>query len=133
MSQNDLTKQIVETCDRYRDALVAIVSLVAAREYPAEEQSKLAAETRRTMEQIKAKDFISANEAAMLFGCSPQHLRNLVQRALDGKTPYPIPFRDLDGVVTFPVAELLEWSRTPKPKAKKASRKEKPSLRALAS
>src|ERR1700730_172179 len=123
MNQNDFTEQLDETWDRQRDALIAIVSLLAAREYPAEEHSKLAAETRRTIEQIKAKDFISANEAAMLFGCSPQHLRNLVQRALDGKTPYPIPFRDLDGVVTFPVLELLEWSRTPKPKTKKVSRK----------
>ena len=130
--QDDLAKHIAEICDRDRDALIAIVGLLTVRESRAEEQNDLADETRRTMQQIKAKDFISANEAAMLFGCSAQHLRNLVQRALDGKAMYPIPFRDLDGVVTFPVAELLEWSRTPKPTAKKASRRE-PALRALAS
>jgi hypothetical protein len=112
---------------------MAIVGLLAAREPANQKENELAEETLRTVGQIKAKDFISASEAAFLFGCSPQHLRNLVQRAIDGKAAYPIPFRDLDGVVTFPVSELLEWSRTPKPKVKKRSRKNKASLTALAS
>jgi hypothetical protein len=127
------SKRVAEICDRNRDAIVAIVGFLTVPESPANEQNELAEETRRTMAQIKTKDFISANEASVLFGCSAQHLRNLVQRALDGKATYPIPFRDLDGVVTFPVSELLEWSRTPKPKAKKPSRRNKSALRVLAS
>jgi hypothetical protein len=93
-----------------------------------------AEEIRRTQDEIKAKCFVSPNEAALLFGCSPQHLRNLVQRAIDGKTDSPIPFRDLDGVIALPIAELLEWARIVKPKgAKNRSRRKKNRLEVVAS
>jgi hypothetical protein len=129
----DIAAQIAEACDRNRDALLGVVQLLATAEASPAPVNERADKIRHTLDEIKAKDFVSPNEAALLFGCSPQHLRNLVQRAIDKKTDYPIPFRDLDGVVTFPVSELLEWSRTPKPKIKKPSRKNKTALRALAS
>jgi len=60
-------------------------------------------------------------------------LRNLVQRAIDGKANEPVPFRDLDGVVVFPMNELMEWSRKPKHTGKPANRKNKTHLKAVAS
>jgi len=133
MKEDDITILAIETCNRLKDTLVAIAGRVATRDTASFEENEVARATRLAIEQIKAKEFISPAEAALLFGCSAQHLRNLVQRAQEGKATYPIPFRDLDGVVTFPVSELLEWSRVPKPRIRKASSKNKRGLRALAS
>ena len=49
----------------------------------------------------------------------------LYLQAFDNQPGLSIPFRDLDGVVTFPLADLLEWSRLPKPKLKKGGQKKK--------
>jgi hypothetical protein len=92
-----------------------------------------ASELRRRLARINAKEHISVGEAAILLSCSDGHIRNLVQRAIDERTEHPIPFRDLDGVVVFPIQELLEWSRIHKPKTKKAIKKAKPQLRAVSS
>src|SRR5216684_827232 len=106
MNEDDVAKQVAEICDRNKEGLLAIVGLLIAREPARPEVPDVQAqETRRLIERIKAKDFSSTNEAALLLGCSPQHLRNLVQRAIDQTTEYPIPFRDLDGVVVFPIHE----------------------------
>src|SRR5262249_52687950 len=97
---------------------------------PADDRTE---EIRSMTTAIRAKTFITAGEAATLFGCSAQHLRNLVQRAIDGKANEPIPFGDLDGVIIFPVEELIEWSRKPKQGVKRSTRKNKTHLKAIAS
>ena len=131
LSAEEIATQVAEVCDRNRDALLGVVRLIMANQ-PSQVPADDHGEIRQTIAKIKAKDFISVNEGALLFGCSPQHLRNLVQRAIEGKATAPIPFRDLDGVVTFPLADLLEWSRLPKPKLKKGGQK-KTHLQAVAS
>ena len=93
-----------------------------------------AADTRQVIEKIKAKEFASVAEVAQLMGCSNSHVRNLVEKAIADQATYPIPFADLDGVRVFPVQELLQWTRIPKPKVKETSTKrnrEKPHLAAL--
>ena len=134
MKTENVTAEVGLICDRNRDALLAIVRLLseqcqALKTGEPHEQPKA---TSRAIEQIKAKEFASASEAAILFGCSPQHLRNLVQKALDGQTEHPSPFRDLEGVMVFPIPELMEWSRKPKPRMKNTRAKNKTTLRALA-
>ncbi len=83
-----------------------------------------AATARLALDKIKAKEYASVAEAAFLMNCSDSHVRNLVDKAIVGKAPFPIPFADLDGVRVFPVQELLEWTRIPKPKAKKTRKNE---------
>lgn len=132
-NQEQIEKQLAELCDRNREALLGVVRLIMANQPGQGHADSHGEEIRQTIARIKSKDFISANEAAVLFGCSPQHLRNLVQRAIDGEATEPIPFRDLDGVVTFPLSELIEWSRRPKERAKKRAPKNKSHLQAVAS
>ena len=69
--------------------------------------------------RIRAKDFLSASEAALLLGCSDGHLRNLVREAKKGRKRHPVPFCDLDGVYTFPREELLRWAAEPKARLRK--------------
>ncbi len=134
MKIENVTAEVVSICDRNRDALLAIVRLLSEESEKLETSTRedQSSEVRQAITQIKAKEFASVNEAAVLFGCSAQHLRNLVQKAVDGKTTCPIPFRDLDGVVVFPIPELLEWSRMPKRRTKNSGRSAKNTLRVLA-
>lgn len=67
------------------------------------------------LQRIKAKEFLTVNEVALLLSCSPSHVRNLVKKAQQRKSKRPIPFRDLDGVTVFHRLELLEWSERSKP------------------
>ena len=114
---NDIKAELARICDQFREGLLAtVVSLCASQLTPALDEGS--EETRRTIEKIKAKEFISVEEAALLFGCSEQHLRNQVQKAIDGASVHPIPFADLEGVVRFPLAKLLEWAPIPKPRAR---------------
>jgi hypothetical protein len=76
---------------------------------------------REALRQIMSKEFISVREARLLLGCSDGHIRNLVDKARKGKTTYPIPFLDLDGVSVFPRVKLLEWAERPKRKLRAAS------------
>jgi|SRR5215831_4811422 len=128
-SVDELLARVSQLCDRNRDAILEALRLMLAAHASsmAQQQGK---ESTGAIVEIRAKDFISVNEAALLLGCSAQHLRNLVQRALDGKTVTPIPLCDLDGVITFPLDELMEWSR--KPKASSKSRRNS-TLKAAAS
>jgi hypothetical protein len=73
-------------------------------------------EYRRKLTLLYAKDFWKPAEAAFVLGCSDTHLRNLVKKAQEGRTSRPIPFIDLDGAVSFPRQQLLEWAGQPKPK-----------------
>jgi len=58
---------------------------------------------------IKAKEFVSIPEAALLLNCSNSHLRNLITKAREGEAEHPIPHRDLDGVTVFNREQLLAW------------------------
>jgi hypothetical protein len=80
-----------------------------------------ALEIGKTLRAIRAKEFITIREAHVLLGCSDGHIRNLVDKARRGKTSYPIPFLDLDGVTVFPLAKLLEWAERPKLKKRAVS------------
>lgn len=67
-------------------------------------------ESRQKLQRIMAKEFVTVNEAACLLSVSDQHIRNLITKAKKGQAKRPIPYRDLDGVTTFRLSELLEWS-----------------------
>lgn len=86
--------------------------------------SEEAQKVQQTLSLIKAKEFVTIKDAAFLLSCSDSHIRNLISKAKKGKTPYPIPYRDLDGVTTFRLAELLEWTEARKSKLKAVRRKE---------
>ena len=75
----------------------------------------------KTLRMIRAKEFITIREAHVLLGCSDGHIRNLIDKARKGRTSYPIPFLDLDGVTVFPLAKLLEWAERPKLKKRAVS------------
>ena len=107
---NQIERQFAELCDLHRDVLLSVLRLVTSQT-PTLETGK---DVPDTLSAIKGKEFISAGEAAELFGCSAQHFRNLVQRAIDGKATEPVTFRDLDGVITFPLSELIEWRKSRK-------------------
>ncbi len=77
-----------------------------------------ALEFQRILRRIYAKENISIQEAAVLLNCSDGHVRNLVKKAKNKKSQHPIPFLDLDGVITFNREELLAWGRKPKTKQK---------------
>lgn len=79
-----------------------------------------AEELRAKLARIRAKEFVSVAEAALLLGCSDGHVRNLVRRAKKGEARAPVPFRDLDGVVVFKLEELLAWSELPKSRPRAA-------------
>jgi len=84
-------------------------------------QSDEAEDYRRRIAVINAKEFLTGREAALLLGCSDGHLRNLVREAKKGRKRHPVPFRDLDGVITFPREELLKWSAEPKQRLRSVS------------
>jgi hypothetical protein len=79
-----------------------------------------AQEIGKTLRMIRAKEFVTIREAHVLLSCSDGHIRNLVDKARKGKTSYPIPFLDLDGVTVFPLVKLLEWAERPKLKKRAA-------------
>lgn len=133
-TDDELRQQIDQFCEQQRGILMLIVQTIAAA--PESEPSidtDERNELRRRIDRIKAKEFCSADEAALLLDCSAQHLRNKVEKTMKGETEYPIPHANLDGPVTFPVQELLEWARSPKNRAKKgSSSKNKTPLQAVA-
>jgi hypothetical protein len=80
-------------------------------------QNEEAQKTRERITLINAKEYITLNEAAFLLSCSPAYLRKLVglarkgQAKKSGRAKNLIPYRDLDGLVSFHREELLEWAR----------------------
>lgn len=113
---DEIRAELARICDQFREGLLAtVLPLCASQQSPPADQE--AEQTRRTIEKIKAKDFISVEEAALLFGCSEQHLRNQVQKAIDGTAVHPVPFVDIEGVLRFPLAAMQEWASIPKPRA----------------
>jgi hypothetical protein len=113
-SAEDVRAQVDEIRNQLEGLLATGLPLCAAP--PADDEST---NIRKTLEKIKAKEFASVAEAALLMGCSDSHVRNLVEKSIVGLTPYPIPFADLDGVRVLPVQELLQWTRIAKPRVKK--------------
>lgn len=113
---DEVRAALARICDEFREGLLAtVVPFCGLRQATTDPEAE---QTRRTIEKINAKEFVSADEAAFLFGCSEQHLRNQVQKAIDGTAVHPIPFADIDNVTRFPLKELLEWASLPKPKPK---------------
>src|SRR5689334_25400630 len=104
----DLGAMIQKMLDQQREVWTGIFELVSTDH----ETAALALDTsesdamRRMLDTIRAKAFCSASEAAVLLGCSAQHLRNKVEQAVNGETEYPIPHANLDGPIVFPVDEL---------------------------
>lgn len=96
-----------------------IAEEVIAREQSPSGAGSEAEELSTKIARIRAKDFLSAPEAALLLGCSDGHLRNLVREAKKGRKRHPVPFCDLDGVYTFPREELLRWAAEPKVRLRK--------------
>lgn len=125
--------EIAKICDQQRERLIEKVRELLSPTPSAPVPTDESAQIQTCLAKIKAKDFASANEAGLLLGCSAQHLRNQIQRAIEGKSEVPIPFRDLGGPVVFPVAELLQWAQLPKRRGKAASRKNKTRFKVLAS
>jgi hypothetical protein len=127
MDVNILATGISEVCDSHREQLLALVRILIDQQSEITktyERDEEVVKTRRTLDQIMAKEFATPNEAAVLLSCSSQHLRNQVQKAIAGTVDPAIPFCDLGGPVVFPIAELLEWSRKPKPKRKRRKKAE---------
>lgn len=125
-----------ESLDNLIDEKIRLMIEKCFAEHLAHERATVsgaAEETRRTLELIKAKDVATPGEAALLMSCSPQHLRNQVQKAIDGTADQPIPYCDLGGPIVFPIAELLAWSRLPKQKPLRKTKRNKSHLEVLAS
>jgi hypothetical protein len=114
---DDIRAELARICDEFKEGLLAMVVPLYVSQKQASPADDEFEATKRSIEKINSKDFISVEEAAVLFGCSEQHLRNQVQKAIDGTALHPIPFADLQGVVRFPRVQLLEWVPIPKTKA----------------
>lgn len=127
-----VAEEIAKMLDQQSKSLARITDLVLAHISSAAtvETSDEAEQTRQALAKIKAKEFCTVSEAALLLGCSAQHLRNLVQKAIDGRAEYPIPYAGIDGPTVFPVVDLLAWLRAPK-LPKKQSAKDKSHLKAV--
>jgi hypothetical protein len=69
----------------------------------------------RTLQRIKAKQFITIPEFALLFNCSRGHVDKLLDQAQQPNCKYPVPYVDLNGLIQFDRLEVLEWARLRKP------------------
>lgn len=72
---------------------------------------------REQLALIRAKEYVTVKEVALLFSCSESHIRKLLKLTRKGKSHNPIPFVDMEGVTVFPLRELLDWA-SPKPQSK---------------
>ena len=118
----DLTKdKISRIFDQAKnEALVLLLDSAKTAEtpraalLPPKEVNQDAQRLKEELQRMMAKRFITVKEASILLSCSEGHIRNLVERARKGKAVCPIPFRDLGGVTTFDLDELLKWTERPK-------------------
>lgn len=69
----------------------------------------------RTLQRIRAKQFITIPEFALLFNCSRGHVDKLLDQAQQPNCKYPLPYVDLNGLIQFDRLEVLEWARLRKP------------------
>jgi hypothetical protein len=65
---------------------------------------------REQLALIKAKEYVTVKEAALLLSCSQSHIRKLAMLARKGKTRRPVPYIDMEGVTIFPRESLLYWA-----------------------
>jgi hypothetical protein len=75
--------------------------------------NKLNADSKNLREQldlIKAKEYVTVREAALLLSCSESHIRKLVMLTRKGKARRAIPFVDMEGVTVFCLTALLGWA-----------------------
>ena len=131
---DELKATIHAMMDQQRECWMEIIKLVSAQgEATQSIDAECSDDVRRKLAAIRAKEFCTPAEGALLLSCSAQHLRNQVEKAIKSETEYPIPFANLGGPVVFPVTELLEWARISKTKPKKggASSENKTHLRAV--
>lgn len=105
-----------------RATIEGIVRDVIAEQLPVPVVDAEASDTRVKIERLMAKPYWSIAELAFMWGCSDTHVRNLLQRAEDAATQYPIPSCNLDGLIVFDRDAILEWMRQPK-KMKAGQRK----------
>ena len=73
----------------------------------------------RTLQRIKAKQFITIPEFALLFNCSRSHVDQLLEQAQQPDCKYPVPYIDLNGLIQFDRIEVVEWARLRKPFVRK--------------
>ena len=117
-TMNEQTPRLLEDLEVFVRRVAEEV-VAHARQRP--DTSPEAEEISARLARIRAKDSLTAAEAALLLGCSDGHLRNLVREAKKGRKRHPVPFRDLDGVYTFPREELLRWAAEPKVRLRAAA------------
>ena len=53
----------------------------------------------RALQRIKAKQFITIPEFALLFNCSRGHVDKLLDQAQQPNCKYPVPYVDLNGLI----------------------------------
>ena len=83
----------------------------------------------RTLQRIRAKQFITIPEFALLFNCSRGDVDAPLDQAQQPNCKYPVPYVDLNGLIQFERLEVLEWARLRKPfdrKKRKTGGKKKP-------
>ena len=98
-----------------RSAIEDIARQVFEQMTPAVQPDTEAEDTRKAIGRLMAKEFLSIREVSFLFGCSENHVRTLIQRAVEKSTKHPIPYCDLDGLVVFERVSLLAWAHERKP------------------
>ena len=107
-----------------REVLESMVGNAAANVHDEE-----AERIERTLQRIRAKQFITIPEFALLFNCSRGHVDTLLDQAQQPNCKYPVPYVDLNGLIQFERLEVLEWARLRKPfdrKKRKTGGKKKP-------
>jgi hypothetical protein len=71
---------------------------------------------RQTIARIMAKKLITINELRILLGeCSHGYVDKLIEAAHKKTTEHPIPYCDLDGLITFEPEKVMAWARELKP------------------
>ena len=100
-----------------------IATEVFERMMPKPSANEEAAKLRERLERIMAKKMITIGELQVLLGeCSRGYIDKLIDQAHNGKTNYPIPYCDLNGLIMFEPQSVLEWARTAKPLKHKQKR-----------
>ena len=93
-----------------REVLESMVGNAAANVHDEE-----AERIERTLQRIRAKQFITIPEFALLFNCSRGHVDTLLDQAQQPNCKYPVPYVDLNCLIQFERVEVLEWARLRKP------------------
>lgn len=90
----------------------AVQELISEQRLSLTPKSDPSSEFREQLNRIKAKEYVTVKEAALLLSCSESHIRKLVMLTRKGKAHRPIPFVDMEGVTVFCLITLLEWANS---------------------